>query len=157
MVRRAARRRGQDAGRHALTMRSFFRRALLVAISGAPDTHACGVCVEDKIAAVYNHAAITRALQARHAIVFFAIEGVLPPGVAGLQKVAATAASVPGVDKKGVRISRHAASLAIEYDPQRADLAVVQKALDGRLAAMGLSLLAMRVMDSPGELAAIRR
>jgi hypothetical protein len=67
------------------------------------------------------------------------------------------AASAPGVDKDNVRVSRHAASLAIAFDPGRGDLTRVQEILDRRLAAMGLSLLAMRVMDSPGDLAAVRR
>jgi hypothetical protein len=49
------------------------------------------------------------------------------------------------------------ASLAISLDPRRGDLATVQEILDRRLSAMGLSLLAMRVMNGPGDLAAVRR
>jgi hypothetical protein len=67
------------------------------------------------------------------------------------------AASAPGVDKDSVRISRRAASLAIAFDPRRGDLTKVQEILDRRLAVMGLALLAMRVMDSPGDLAAVRK
>jgi len=152
VVRRAARRLGQEDGR-ALTLRAI----LLVALfAGASVASACGVCVEDKIAAVYDHAAVTRSLDAKSTVVFFAIDGAIPPGAAALRKIAALAASAPGVDRDSVRISREAASLAVAFDPRRGNLAKVQESLDKRLAPMKLSLLAMRVMDSPGDLAAVR-
>jgi len=136
-------------------MRSIVFAALLSAAASV--AYACGVCVEDKVAAVYDHAAVTRALEAKSTVVFFAIDGTIPPGAAALRKIAALAASAPGVEKESVRISRDTASLAVAFDPRRGNLANVQESLDRRLAAMGLSLLAMRVMDSPGNLAAVRR
>jgi len=138
-------------------MRAIVLVALLSMASAASNALACGVCVEDKMAAVYDHAAVTRALDAKNTVVFFAIEGALPPGRAALRKVAAMAASTPGVDKDSVRISRDAVSLAFSFDPRRGDLATVQGILERKLAAMGLSLLAMRVMNRPGELAAVRK
>ena len=139
-------------------MRSVILLALLAASSAAASTaYACGVCVEDKVAAVYDHAVVTRALEARSTVVFFHIDGTLPPGAAALRKVSALAASAPGVDKDSVRISRETASLAVSFDPRRGNLAKVQESLDRRLAPMKLSLLAMRVMDSPGDLAAVRK
>jgi hypothetical protein len=131
---------------------------LLFALLAAPFTaSACGLCVEDKIAAVYDHAAVTRALAAKRTVAFFAIEGAIPPGAAALRRITAMVSSVPGLDKDGVRLSLDAASLAISFDPRGGDLAKVQKVLERRLAPMGLSLLAMRVMDRPGDLAAVRR
>ena len=131
------------------------RRALIFAalLAAAPVVNACGVCVEDKIAAVYDHAAISRALDAANAVVFFAIEGAIPPGAAALRKIATIAASGPAVRKDSVRISRDAAALALAFDPRRANLAKVQQLLERKLAPMGLSLFAMRVMDKPGDLA----
>ena len=135
-------------------MRPMILAALLAATCAAASTaSACGVCVEDKIAAVYDHAAVTRALEVNNTVVFFAIEGAIPAGAAALRKIAAIAASAPGVDKQSVRVSRDGASLAISFDPRRAELAKVQKTLDRSLGAMGLSLLAMREMSSPGDLA----
>jgi hypothetical protein len=135
-------------------MRSLVCVALLSA--AASTAYACGVCVEDKVAAVYDHAAVTRALEAKSTVVFFAIEGAIPSGAAALRKIAALAASAPGVDQDSVRISREAASLAVAFDPRRGNLAAVLEVLDQRLAPMRLSLLAMRVMESPGDLAALR-
>jgi hypothetical protein len=130
---------------------------LVALLAAAPIAYACGVCIEDKVAAVYDHVAVTRALEAKSTIVFFAIDGAIPPGAAALRKIAALAASAPGVDRDSVRISREAASLAVAFDPRRGNLATVLEVLDQRLAPMRLSLLAMRVMDSPGDLAAVRR
>jgi hypothetical protein len=48
--------------------------ALLLASSQAL---ACGVCVEDKIAAVYDHAAVQKSLAAKRTVVFFHIDGKL--------------------------------------------------------------------------------
>ncbi|MEA2424619.1 MAG: hypothetical protein QOH13_1029, partial [Thermoleophilaceae bacterium] len=106
---------------------------------------------------VYDHAAVTRALEVKHAVVFFAIEGDMPRGDAVLRKITAKAASTAGVDRGSVRVSIDAAALAVSFDPRSANLAKVQNLLERRLASMGLSLLAMRVMDSPGDLASIRR
>jgi hypothetical protein len=108
------------------------------------------------VAAVYDHAAVSRALEAKRTVVFFAIDGTIPPSAAALRKIADLAASAPGVDKDSVRISREAASLAVAFDPRRGHLANVQESLDRKLAAIGLSLLAMRVMESPGDLAVVR-
>ena len=43
---------------------------------------ACGYCVEDKMAAVYDHATVTRALAQKHQVAYFHIDGELPPGPA---------------------------------------------------------------------------
>jgi hypothetical protein len=127
--------------------------ALLTASSAAL---ACGHCVEDKIAGVYDHAAVTKAIGEKHTVVFFAIDGTLKPGQPMRMKIEKIAASVPGVDKGSVRVSMELASLALAFDPRRASLVQVQKALERTLAELGLSILAMRTMDSPGDLAAVR-
>ena len=72
----------------------------------------------------------------RHTVVFFAIDEPLKPGAATRGKIEA---------------------IAVAFDPRRATLAEVQKALERKLGPSGLSLLAMRVMDRPGDLAQIRR
>jgi hypothetical protein len=108
---------------------------------------ACGVCVEDKIAAVYDHAAVREALAAKRTVVFFAIDGKLVQDERSRRSIAAAARAAPGVDPASVRVSLELASLCLAYDPRRANLAKVEKSLDGRLGAMGLSLLTLQVRD----------
>jgi hypothetical protein len=118
---------------------------------------ACGYCVEDKIAAVYDHASVTRSLAAGRTVVFFALEGELKHGAATRARIEKLAATVPGIEPDSVRASTDVAALALAFDPKRTSFAEVQKALERKLAAQRLSLLALRVMDRPADLAAAER
>ncbi|HKU45280.1 MAG TPA: hypothetical protein VJQ58_00230, partial [Burkholderiales bacterium] len=51
------------------------RAALLALLVAAGPAWACGYCVEDKIAAVYDHVVISRALAAKHQVAFMHVEG----------------------------------------------------------------------------------
>ena len=103
------------------------------------------------MAAVYDHAVVTRALADGHMVIFFAIGGTLRTKRVALESIAE---SVPGVDKGSARAAVELASLS---DPRRASLATVQRHLDRKFAALGLSLAVLRTMDKPGELASGRR
>ena len=128
---------------------------LLLAFQGA--AAACGICVEDKIAAVYDHAIVTQALGRKHHVAFFLIDGPLVPGAGMRRAIEALAGSAHGVDKGSVRVSVEAASLSVAFDPRRTPLATVQKALEQKLAARKLSLMPMRLMDQPANLKTIGR
>jgi hypothetical protein len=137
-------------------MRIFSLSVFLWVISQGTAS-ACGVCVEDKVAAVYDHAAISRAIGAGHTVVFFAIDGPLKPGQPTRVSIEKGAASAPGVDAGSVRLSVELASVALAYDPRRTTLARVQAHIEKKIRPLGLSLLTMRVMDRPGDLAEVRR
>ena len=126
-------------------LRAAVLSALLAAAGAA---HACGVCVEDKMAAAYDHAVVTKALAQKHHVAFFHIEGPLVAGKAtksALEKVAES----PSVDKGSVRVSVESASLAVAFDPRRTTVAALQKYLERQLAARKLSLMLLRVLE-PG-------
>ena len=118
---------------------------------------ACGFCVEDKIASVYDHAAVKKALGSSHHIAFFHIDGTLIPDNSVRRALQTDAESVEGVDRGSVRISLETASLSLAFDPRRTSLAAVQKALDRKLAAKKLSLFFFQVMDRPAEIKAVAR
>ncbi|SRR5581483_2526025 len=133
-------------------------RALLLGALLAPAAAlACGYCVEDKVAAAYDHAAVSSALKASRTVVFFSIDGPLQSGDAYRRKLESLFASTPGIEKSSVRLALAAATVAVAFDPKRANLGQVQNALERRLAPLGLSLLPIRVMERPGDLAAVRR
>ena len=69
---------------------------------------ACGVCLEDKVAATYDHALVQRAIE-KHRVVVFA-EPRNPIDAARLKAVAAAAARAPGVEAATVRTSAAARS-----------------------------------------------
>ena len=134
-------------------MKRFAQSALLWLVLQGTAT-ACGVCAEDKIAAVYDHAAITRSLGAGRTVVFFGFDA---PAQASRAKIEKAAASVAGVDPASVRASLEPGALAIAFDPKRVRLSDVQKSLEARLAPLGLSLYPLHLMDRPGDLTAAGR
>jgi len=123
------------------------RAALAVALLVSTEALACGVCVEDKIAAVYDHAAVHQALAAKRTVVFFHIDGKLVADERTKRAIAGIARATPGVDAASVRVSCELASMALAFDGRRTNLVKVQESLEKRLSAQGLSLLAMQVRD----------
>ena len=132
------------------------RAAVLKTLSAAYFTFAgaalaCGYCVEDKMAAAYDHAVVTRALGQKHHIAFFHVEGALVPGDATKRALEKVAESSIGVDKGSARASVEAATLSVAFDPQRSPVMALQKDLERRLAAKQLSLMLLQVMDRPAQ------
>ena len=133
-------------------MRAAIAAAGLLLALQAPATLACDYCVEDKIAAAYDHAAVARALGRKHHVSFFHIDGTLAPNESTRRALEAIAESSEGVDKGSARVSVESASLAVAFDPRWTSFVAVQKALERKLAAKKVTLLPLRVMDRPAEM-----
>lgn len=106
---------------------------------------ACGVCVEDKVAATYDHAVVARA-PARGQVVVFAEPrgGGEAGGVA--RRLAAAAARAKGVDPASVRASAGPASLSFALDPRVATPAQALAAIARAARMPGLELAELRVI-----------
>jgi len=136
-------------------MGSTHRAALPLAFAlavAAPNAQACGHCIEDKVAAVYDHAVVTAALARKHQVVFFALDGKLAGTEAERRLIEQTAQSAQGIDPGTLRVSSELASLSVAFDPARVSFASLQRALEHKLMRRGFSLLPLRVMDRPAEL-----
>jgi hypothetical protein len=129
--------------------------ALLLALQGTVAL-ACGYCIEDKIAAVYDYAIVTRALGQKHQLVFFAIDGRLAPGAGTQRAIEALVEAAGAADRGSARVSVEAAALSLAFDPRRMSFAAMQKALERKLAAKKLTLLPLRVMDKAATLKTAR-
>ena len=117
-----------------MTCKSALLLALAVAAVVAPGAaSACGVCVEDKIAATYDHAVIRRAIEKRQQVVFVAVAGNVNADEFG-RSVAK--AKVPGVVPGTVRTSASPAAFSFALDatdaPARAVAAFRNAAGDAR-------------------------
>jgi len=130
--------------------------ALLLACI-APAALACGYCVEDKIAAAYDHAVVARAFGENHHVVFFHIDGTPAPGEATRRLLEALANSAAGVDRGSARVPVESLTLSVAFDPRRAPLASVHRALEKKFAAKKLSLMPLKVMERPAELKTVKR
>ena len=129
-------------------MRAAIAAALLACSSPA---FACGYCVEDKMASVYDHAVVAKALGQKHQVAFFHVEGSLRAGSATKQSLEKLVESCAAADKGSVRVSVEAASLAVAFDPRRTAIMALQKDIEGKLAGKGLSLMLLQVMDRPAD------
>jgi len=124
--------------------------AILLAAAGA--AQACGVCVEDKMAAVYDHAVIGKALGQKHHVAFFHVDGGLAAGEATRRLLENAAESSPSADKGSARVSVESASLAVAFDPQRTRVVALQMEIERRLKAKKLSLMLMQVLERPADI-----
>ncbi|MEO8121314.1 MAG: hypothetical protein ABI606_18570 [Rhodoferax sp.] len=113
---------------------------------------ACGYCVEDRIAAVYDHALAQRTLALKHEIVFFAWDGPLTRSDASKQKMMALGEAVPGVDKGSTRVSIEPAAIALAFDPQRSSAQAIEAALQKKLSLMKLSIERLQTPQAPAIL-----
>jgi hypothetical protein len=125
--------------------------ALALALQAAT-AFACGFCVEDKLAAVYDHEQVGRALGARHHVAFCGIEGVVAGRDGQRTDIVRALDAIPGVDRGSVRVSLEHATVSFAFDPGRAPLPTVLRAARRTLADRGLTLVPLRVMDRPARL-----
>jgi hypothetical protein len=112
---------------------------------------ACGYCIEDRVAAVYDQPAVDRALARRHNVAFLGIEGNAVD--ADATRAARTALeSVKGVDKGSALAKPENAAIAVAYDPAVTSLDALVARANKPLATRGLSLAALRIIDAGGKL-----
>ena len=123
--------------------------ALLLTLVSAT-SFACGYCVEDRIAAVYDHALMQRSLASRHTVLFFAWDGPVTRDDTSRQKIMALAAAVAGVDRNSTRVSVEPASLSLAFDPQQSNAPAVEAALQKKLGSLKISVVRLQV-PAPSE------
>ena len=124
------------------------RAAFLVLALASGSAQACGYCVEDKIAAVYDHAVISRALAANHQVAFMHVEG------RASRQALEQAASAAGADRGSVRVSPDVLTVSFAFDPKRGGLGPIHAGMEKRL--KGVSLMPFQVMDKPGDLKTVK-
>jgi hypothetical protein len=105
---------------------------------------ACGYCVEDRIAAVYDHALVRQTVARKHQLAFFAWDGPMPRSDAARLKIVELAQAVPGVDKGSARVSMEPAAIAVAFDPRRDSVQSITTALQNKLRGLKLSVVPLR-------------
>lgn len=118
--------------------------AVLAAVAG--EAGACGVCTDDKVAAAYDHAVVTRA-RAQGRVVVFAEPVATRDAALALKRVVARAGQVRGIDGASVRSSAAPAALSFVLDPR---VATPQRALAALAAGArmpGLRLHTLRILE----------
>ena len=109
-------------------------------LAWAPAAMACGHCVEDRIAAVYDHALVKQAAARKQQVAYFAWEGPVARSEAVRAKMLALADNARGVEKRTARVSMEPAAIAVVFDPQKMKPAQVETSLRQQLRALKISL-----------------
>ncbi len=130
----------------------LMRVAISLVASAAPvGALACGYCVEDRIAAVYDHALNQRVTAERHGLVYLAWDGPVERTEASRLKLLALGEAVAGVDKGSVRVSMEPAAIALSFDPRRTSADAISIALQKKLRELKLVVIPLQMQASPGR------
>ena len=121
----------------------------LVATARIP-AHACGHCIEDKVAATYDYAVLTLAARDGHVVVFAEIRGPAAGAGPALKTfIARTLAATPGVDSGTVRVSLDPPAASFACDPARHAPTTLLASVNPHLAVRGLQLAIIEVDRGP--------
>ena len=108
---------------------------------------ACGHCIEDKVAAVYDHAIVVKAVHEKHIVAFFGIEGPLVVNTTSKQDIQKILCSINGVDPNTSRISLETGSISFAYNPALLSYPTLMDSLDRKLKAKKLSVFPLEVLS----------
>ena len=116
----------------------------LLAIFGTGPALACGHCVEDRNASVYDHVLVQRTLASNHRIAYFAWDGPLARNPAARRQLLVRVEATAGVDQGSARVSMEPEAIAVAFDPRRSDATAIEAALRSKLAPLKVSLVPLQ-------------
>ena len=124
--------------------------ACLLALAAALPAAACGICIEDRVAAVYDQPTVDRAMGRHQQVAFFSLNG-------SVEATPATRRAVVAALERGgvhgtVHVSLESATASVAFDPKRASVTSIASTGDRTLAAQSLKLEALRVTGADGKL-----
>ena len=108
---------------------------------------ACGHCLEDKVAAVYDHAIVAKTVREKHVVAFFGIEGPLVVNPASKQEIQKIMGSIQGVDPNTSRISLETGSISLAFNPALVTYSALLDGLDKKLKSKKLSVFPLEVIS----------
>ena len=108
---------------------------------------ACGHCLEDKVAAVYDHAIVAKTVREKHVVAFFGIDGPLVVNPASKQEIQKIIASINGVDPNTSRISLETGSISLAFNPILLSYPALLDSLDKKLKPKKLSIFPLEVIS----------
>ncbi|CAN5325549.1 hypothetical protein BH11PSE11_BH11PSE11_29050 [soil metagenome] len=107
---------------------------------------ACGVCIEDKVAATYDHDVVVKATREKQTVVFLEIEGLATKAAPDREWLMRTIAKTPGVERGSVRVSVEQAAVSFAIHAGKHAPVEVQKSINKNLAAHRLQLKLIRLL-----------
>ena len=112
---------------------------------------ACGYCVDDKVAAAYDHAVVERAAAKGHKVVYLSLEFARPVTRDTEAAIRNAIGRISGVDRNSVRVAAEGGSLSFAFDPKRAHSGSVLNAVDRAVTPLGARTALLR-FGNPSKL-----
>jgi 2-keto-3-deoxy-L-rhamnonate aldolase RhmA len=138
-----------------LFVRAVAAALLWTAALHTPPAAACGVCIEDKVAATYDHGIVMSATAKQHVVVFAQVEG--PADMSALSsRIVAVAGRMPGVERSTVRTSASPAAFSFALDPRVRSPEAAVAQVEKQLKRPGVHLSVLRVVSRESLLPASR-
>ena len=106
----------------------------------------CGVCIEDKVAATYDHAIVMKAAVKKQLVVFGAVDGANVNAARVSERIVAASVDVKGVQRGTTLTSVEPAAFSFALDPRAQTPEAAIADLQRRLDMPGLRLTFIRVM-----------
>jgi len=122
-----------------------------LAAAAATAALACGFCIEDRVAAVYDSPMIEAAVAKHRHVAFLAVDGEIALDAAA-QKALAQALEGAGAIRGATRMAAENAACAVVFDPRRTTLSQLVAAGDKALASRHRRVTALRIIDDGGKL-----
>lgn len=131
-------------------MRFAVAALALLTVGLAAPAAACGYCIDDKVAAAYDHAVVERAQAQGHELAFLSLEFARPVTRDTEAAIKKAIEQIPGVDRDSVRVALEAGGLSLAFDPKRRPAGAVLDALDRAVAPLGARTALLR-FGTPGK------
>ena len=113
-----------------------FGMAAVLAVT-VPTAAACGYCVEDKVAAAYDHAVVARARTQGHDVVYLSLEFTGPVARETAGKISKAIERIAFVDRGSVRVALDAGSLSLAFDAKQAPAGAILEAVERAVTPLG--------------------
>jgi len=104
---------------------------------------ACGHCLEDRVASVYDHALTSRSAQQGQTMMYLTWEGPIDRTAATRQWLIKAIGAVQGVVGHSVRVSMEPPTIALAFDPLHTRASDIEKAIQRKLATKGMTASAL--------------
>jgi hypothetical protein len=91
---------------------------------------ACGHCLEDRIAAVYDHALMAKTIASKQKMLYFAWDGPVNRDETTRLRILRQSGFVSGITPQSVRVSIEPATMALAYDPLKTNPKRIESALE---------------------------
>ena len=119
-----------------------------------PGALACGFCIEDKVAATYDHTVVTRALDRGQDVLFLEIDQTEPASKEHWRYLVAVVKATAGVQRDSIRTSLAPATLSFAWNRSSGSPAAALPRINKALEKRQLKLVLIRVLSDSASVAA---